>query len=385
MPRFNARNVISAPPGRHHAGTPGLYLYVSPDAQVRRWIYRYTSPVTRRVTETGFGPVTVVTLAEARDKALNIRRMIANGVDPIHAKRIERVSQTAFAQVCEGWITTHKPGWRSNSQLRSAKLLLFTHGKALSTIPITLISADLVQSALTPLWERAPNQARRTLAMWARVFDYAKAKGFRMGDNPAAWRGCHEYRIARQRSTGRHYTAMPYEEVPNFIRLLRIRKAKSAIALEFCILTACRTAEVLNAQWSEFDFENRIWLIPAARTKTSREHRVPLTDATMELLLRQKLNSTSAFVFTGYSSKPLSPKSMILLLRKMNKAATVHGFRSSFRDYCGNETDFSREHVEECLAQQVGNNVERAYRRSDALEKRRVIMNAWVSYLDGTI
>ena len=380
MPKFTARNVIFAPPGRHHAGTPGLYLYVSPDAQVRRWIYRYTSPVTRRVTETGVGPVTVVTLAEARDKALAIRRMIANGIDPVQAKRTERSASTTFAQVCEGWITTHKPGWRSNSQLRSAKLLLFTHGKMLSDLPIASISVDTLQSALTSLWDRAPNQARRTPAMWARVFDYAKAKGFRVGDNPAGWRGCHEYRFARLRSTGRHYTAMPYEEVPNFIRLLRIRKAKSAIAMEFCILTACRTGEVLNAQWSEFDFENRIWTIPMTRTKTAREHRVPLSDAAMELLLRQKLNSTSTFVFTFDSRRALSPKSMILLLRKMNKEATVHGFRSSFRDYCGNETEFSREHVEECLAHQVGNNVERAYRRSDALEKRRVIMNAWADY-----
>jgi integrase len=381
MPRFTARNLIAAPPGRHHAGTPGLYLFVSPDEQVRRWIFRYTSPVTRRVTETGFGPVTVVTLADAREKALAIRRMIANGIDPVGAKRSERASQTTFAQACESWITTHKPGWRSNSQLRSAKHLLFIHGKALSAFSIATISADTVQSALTPLWKRAPNQARRTLSMWARVFDYARAKGFRTGDNPAAWRGCQEYRFPRWRGTGRHYTAMPYEEVPNFIRLLRIRKAKSAVALEFCIFTASRSAEVLNAEWSEFDFENRIWTIPATRTKTAREHRVPLSDAAMELLLHQKLNSTSAFVFTGYRPKQLSAKSMILLLRKMNKTATVHGFRSSFRDYCGNETEFSREHVEQCLAHQVGNNVERAYRRSDALEKRRVIMDAWAKFI----
>ena len=381
MPRFTSRNVIFAPPGRHHAGTPGLYLYVSPDAQVRRWIVRYTSPITRRVTETGLGPVTVLSLAEARDKALSIRRMIANGIDPVQAKRSERIADTTFAETCESWITTHKAGWRSNSQLRSAKLILLVHGKALSNQPIAAISADMVQSVLTPLWDRAPSQARRVLAMWAPVFDYAKAKGFRVGDNPAAWRGCQEYRFPRWRGTGS--TAMPYEEVPDFIRLLRVRKAKSAIAMEFCILTACRTGEVLNAQWSEFDFENRIWTMPMTRTKTAREHRVPLTDAAMELLLHQKLNSTSAFVFTGYRPKPLSAKSMISLLRKMDKSATVHGFRSSFGDYCGNETDFSREHVEECLAHQVGNNVERAYRRSDALEKRRVIMNACASYLNG--
>ena len=382
MSRFTARNVIFAPPGRHHAGTPGLFLYVSPDGQVRRWIFRYTSPATHRVTETGLGPVSVISLSDAREKTLSIRRMIANGIDPVGAKRSERASQTTFAQACESWIATHKPRWRSKSQLRSAKLLLFTHGKALSNQPISVTSADMVQSALTPLWDRAPSQARRTLAMWARVLDYAKAKGFRTGDNPAAWRGCQEYRFPRWRGTGRHFTAMPYEEVPNLIRLLRIRKAKSAIALEFCILTACRTNEVLTAQWSEVDFQNRVWTIAATRTKTSREHRVPLSDAAMELLARQKANANgSAFVFTGYRPKPLSAKSMILLLRKINKAATVHGFRSSFRDYCGNETEFSREHVEECLAHQVGNNVERAYRRSDALEKRRVIMDAWASYL----
>ncbi|MGO9400786.1 MAG: phage integrase central domain-containing protein [Xanthobacteraceae bacterium] len=190
MPRFTARNVIFAPPGRHHAGTPGLYLYVSPDAQVRRWIFRYTSPVTHCVTETGLGPVSVISPSDARDKALSIRRLIANGIDPVGAKRSERVSQTTFAQACEGWITTHRPGWRSESQLRNARLLLFGHGKSLLPVPIASISADMVQSALTPLWERAPSQARRTLAMWARVLDYAKAKGFRTGDNPAAWRGC---------------------------------------------------------------------------------------------------------------------------------------------------------------------------------------------------
>ena len=130
---------------------------------------------------------------------------------------------------------------------------------------------DMLQSALTPLWERAPNQARRTLAMWARVMDYAKAKGLRVGDNPAAWRGCQEYRFPRLRSIRGHYNAMPYEGVPNFIRLLRIRKAKSAIAMEFCILTACRTNEVLTMQWSELDFENRVWTIPPTRTKMSRE------------------------------------------------------------------------------------------------------------------
>jgi integrase len=343
MPHLTARKVMLAPPGRHHAGTSGLYLFVSPDAQVRRWIFRYTSPVTRRVTETGLGAITVVSFADAREKALDLRRLIANGVDPVQAKRTERAANTTFAQACEGWISTHKPGWRSESQLRNVRLLLLGYGRALAHVPIATITPNMVQSALTPLWERAPAQGRRTLAMWTRVMDYAKAKGLRVGDNPAAWRGCHEYRFPRRRSTDkRHYVAMPYEEVPNLIQLLRIRQARSktAIALEFCILTASRTGEVLNARWSEFDLENKLWVIPAPRTKTSREHRVPLSDAATELLVHQKEHTNgSEFVFTGYSRKALSPKPMILLLRKIDTAATVHGFRSSFRDFCGNETN----------------------------------------------
>lgn len=387
--KLTNKNIILAEPGRRHAGAKGLYLYVSQDGQVRRWIYRYTSPATRRVTEAGLGPVTVLTLAQAQTKANDYARQVAQGICPIDAKRSEKVARTTFREACDGWIETHKSAWKdTGSQLRNCNVLLFTHGKPLLDKPVALITPDMVKSALKTLWAKHPIQGRRALEMFARVLDYARAKGMRSGDNPADWKGCHQYRFARVRKTDRgHFAALPYVQLPQFLRELRVRQGRGvgSVALEFLILTASRTSEVLGASWKEIDFEKQLWTVPGSRMKMGREHVVPLSKRAVELLtLQQQHSSGSGYVFEGYHRTRMEERTLRSILKRMNLSITVHGFRSTFRDYCGNETEFAREHIEECLAHQVGNDVERAYRRATALEKRRAIMAAWCSYCDGS-
>jgi integrase len=382
------KTITLAPPGRHHAGIQGLYLYVSPDGQVRRWIYRFTSPVSHKVTEAGFGSVSVLSLAEAKNKAQDYARVIARGICPIAAKRAERSEQVPFTEVAEEWINTHKASWkidsRGGSQMRNCKLMLFTHGKALANAPVATITPDIIQDALKGLWAKHPPQGRRTLGLIERVLDYAKAKGLRQGDNPASWRGLMEYRFPKARKTDRgHYAAMPYEQMPEFMRALRQRQERStgAVALEFVILTACRSGEALGMTWSEIDWEKKLWVLPKERTKQGREHTVPLSDRAMVLLARQKEHSHgSGYVFEGYNRTRMAEQSMISVLRVMGVKTTCHGFRSSFRDWAGNETHFAREPVEHCLAHQLGNSTEQAYRRQSALKKRQEIMQAWADY-----
>lgn len=391
--KLTNKSIALAEPGRHHAGAKGLYLYVSPDGQVRRWIYRYTSPVTRRVTETGFGPVTVLTLAQAQTKANDYARQVAQGICPIHAKRAEQVSRTTFREACEGWIATHQLAWKDDSrgcggsQMRNCNILLFSHGKPLLDKPVGSITPDMVETTLKGLWTKYPLQGRRALEMFARVLDYARAKGMRSGDNPADWKGCHQYRFARVRKIDRkHFAALPYEALPNFMQQLRQRQGRGvgSVALEYVILTACRTGEALGMQWSEIDWAKQTWTIPKERMKAGKEHVVPLSKRAMELLTLQKQHSScSGYVFEGYGRTRMEERTLRSILKRMNLSATVHGFRSTFKDWAGDTTHFTREDVEGCLAHQVGNEVERAYRRATALEKRRAIMAAWAEYCEG--
>jgi integrase len=378
------------PPGRWGVlGEPGLYLFVSGDAQVRRWLYRYTSPATRRVTEAGLDMASAVSLAQAKAKAQAMRRQIAAGIDPIHAKRTERSSVVTFGEVCSAWIETHKPAWKkgdNGSQMKSAKLVLHHHGAPLAKVPVADVTPDMIQSALEQLWKRAPNQGRRSLGMFERVLDYARAKGMREGDNPASWRGMFEYRFARRRAADRgHHAAMTYEQMSEFMRALRKRQREKqgtgALALEFTILTCARTSEALGMTWSEIDWDKKLWTVPKDRMKAGKEHQVPLSEKAMEILRQQKQRANdSGFVFSGYNRRRLADRCMRSVLHYMKVTASVHGFRSTFRDWAGDLTHFQREHVEACLAHRVGNNVELAYRRLDALEKRRVIMEAWATY-----
>jgi integrase len=387
------KTVVFATPGRHQVtGTKGLYLYVSPGGDTRRWIFRFTSPATRRVTETGLGLWPEVALGDAKTKAGGLRKQIANGVCPIRTQRQERSARVTFKEAAEGWIETHKAAWKggdNSSQMKNAVLLLYGHGAPLAGKRVAEITPDIIHAALKELWSRAPDQGRRTLGMWERVFDYAKAKGWRQGDNPCSWRGCFEYRLPRRRASDRgHHRALPYEQIPAFMKELRQHRGCTALALEFTVLTCTRTSEALGAGWAEVDFENRLWTIPKARMKAGKEHVVPLSTRAIEILKYQQQHSQGEHVFTGSNKTRLRSRAMWNMLHEMGiKAsvhrASVHGFRASFRDWAGDMTTFQREIIEECLAHQVGSDVERAYRRTTALEKRREIMQSWSMFCGG--
>jgi integrase len=345
------KNVVFAKPGRHHGGVTGLYLWVSPDKQIRRWIFRYTSPVSRKVTEHGLGLIQFLSLAEAKSRALDLQRQVQSGVCPIAEKRAAKfalATTQTFGECAEAWLETHRSAWRSTSQLKNAKTLLFKHGKPLQVVPVSQITPNSIQVVLAGLWNKHPNQARRVLSMFERVLDFAKARGAREGDNPCRWKGNMEYRFPKKCSTsGAHYSALSYVELPGFLTKLRARQSHSvgATALEFLILTATRTGEVLGMQWDEVDFEQRVWTLSADRTKQNRPHQVPLCNRAMAILRARHERSakwSSPYVFLGYNRTQLSSKSMAYILRAMGLDVTVHGFRSTFSTWTGEETNFDR-------------------------------------------
>jgi integrase len=367
--------------GRCHAPTPNLYLFVTAKGK-RRWLFRYSRVDKTGVTEISLGPYPQVTEAKAITKAEELHKLIANGIDPQADKRRRRGEKVTFAETADEWIELQKGAW-SESSIRNAHLLLHVHGKALANKPIGRINEDHIQAALASLWATAPIQARRALAMWAQVFDFAKVKKLYSGDNPASW-SLQKLLSPKQPNGERpHLPALPYAELPNFIQgQLRAKQshATAAVALEFTILTACRTSEVLDMRWEEIEAD--VWTIPASRMKARRPHRVPLSGRAMELLDRRLEQRKGPFVFTGYTDKPLADKAMMMLLRSMGVKASVHGFRSSFSDWAYDKK-FAPETIEQCLAHQVGPKVARAYRRGDDLEARRPLMDAWSAYCGG--
>ena len=245
------------------------------------------------------------------------------------------------------------------------------------------IGTDDVLGVLVPIWQTKAETASRLRGRIERILDAAKAKGLRTGENPARWRGHLDKLLPpRRKLTRGHHAAMPFEDVPAFIADLRQREAVAGLALEFCILNASRSGEVLGARWSEIDRKARLWTIPAKRMKASVEHRVPLTDHALQILDRAEAIRTSEYVFPGYKrDRPLSVMAMEMMLRRMKVDVTVHGFRSSFRDWAGERTAFPREIAETALAHVVGDATERAYRRGDALEKRRKLMDSWSAFI----
>jgi integrase len=375
------RTILSTPPGRVYYGD-GLCLKVTPTS--RNWIFRYTSPLTRRPNETTIGSAFAFTYDDARNEIMRMRQWLARGADPVQEKRKERAKGTTFAEACEGWINKHKSKWRS---LRHINILIRKHAQPLADIPVRAITSPMIVEALSDLWQRHPEQAHRALSMWGRVFNYAKAMGYRDGDNPAMWSGNLENIFpGKPKNSRKHYPSLPFKHVPELMRRLHLRRAKghSAAALEFQILCASRPSEVLNMRWSELDLINRIWTLPPERTKQNREHRVPFSVRCMEILSLQNEYRTNDFVFTGYNkngeARPLNPKALRDLLRAMNVPVTPHGFRASFRNWGARAFPHSRDLLEMCLGHQIKREYEAAYWTHDEIEQRRPIMEAWASY-----
>jgi len=368
-------------PGRHADGQ-NLYLKISADGLSKSWVFMFD--VAGRQREGGLGSVASVSLAQAREKAAEWRSLLGKGIDPLDAKQAAERAETArktFGECAEELIQSKRREWRNATHARQWTQTLGYYCAPIWKMPVDAIDTHAVLSVLKPVWAAKPETALRLRGRIEATLDYAKAHKLRTGENPATWKGNLALILPRRQKLSRvHLAAMPYCEVAAFLATLRENESIRALALEFLILTATRLGEVLGAEWSEIDLAGRVWTIPANRMKAGREHRVPLSARTIEIIERMAAIRTSDFVFPGQRrGRPLSrcaPRELC------PAGATIHGFRSSFRDWAGNETGTPREVCEAALAYSVGGAVETAYRRSDALEKRRALMEAWASYCE---
>ncbi len=385
--RLSARTAETlSRPGRHADGG-GLYLSISGEGR-KRWTFMYVRNGKQR--EAGLGPAGKggVSLKAAREKAAEGRAMLEARLDPLAAWNKPAAEEVpTFGAAADAFLETHEGGWRNDKHKAQWTMTLTRYCEPIRETPVDAVDTEAVLTVLKPLWARAPETASRLRGRIEAVLDAAKARGHigRNEANPARWRG-HLDKLLPKRAklTRGHHAAMPYADVPAFVASLRERPAIAARGLELCILTATRSGETLAARWDEIDFEALTWAVPAERTKSAREHRVPLSERSLAILREMEAGRTGDYVFPGLKlGRPLSSMAFEMLLRRMASPFTAHGFRSSFRDWVGNETNFPRELAEHALAHVLGDQAEQAYRRSDALARRRELMDTWARHCEG--
>jgi integrase len=398
--KLTAKFVETAGPGKHGDGG-NLYLHVTKE-DTRSWLFIYRFSGRQREAGIGKAGKGGVPLATARQTATEGRAMLAQlpQVDPLTVWRPAPEPTTmTFGKAAADYIALHGPSWKNAKHAQQWRNTLAGYCKPLHNLPVSAIGAEDVLAVLTPIWRNAPETASRLRGRIETILDFAKVDDAR--PNPARWKGHLAFKLPNPKMIGKrvmrdgalktvdrgHFAALPYVEMPEFIGRLRAMDGIAARALEFLILTASRTSEALDARWSELDVEAGLWTIPPERLKTGkktrRAHVVPLSDRALAIVAEMSEIRSSAYVFPGQSEgKPLSNMAFLMLLKKrMKLAITAHGFRSSFRDWCGDETNFPREVAEAALGHVIGG-VEAAYRRSDALAKRRLLMTAWAAYCE---
>ena len=389
--KLSARQVETLTrPGRHSDGG-GLYLVVD-KAGAKRWVFlfrwkRRGEPGPGRLREMGLGSLTSISLAKARRRAAEARETLSEGMDPIEARR--RISETpTFGTMADEFIKMRSEGLRNEKSKYRWRRALEVHAASLRPLQVDSVGTEDILKVLQPIWLKTPDAASKVRGYLEAVLDAAKAKGFRSGENPARWRGHLDHLLPRQpKLTRGHHAALPFRDAPAFMAELRARDAPAARALEFLILCAARSGEVIGARWTEVDLKARVWTLPGLRMKGEREHRVPRSAIGACKILASVAvpdGPPDAPVFTGGGAAGgLSAMAFAMLLRRMGRDdLTTHGFRSTFRDWAGETTNFPRELAEAALAHAVGDDVERAYRRGDALEKRRKLMDAWARYCE---
>jgi integrase len=332
--------------------------------------------------EMGLGSLRDVPLAKARERAADARQKLADGLDPIAVRDKPKVM--TFGEAADALIESMSSSWSSNKHRAQWKMTLTVYCEPLRSKPVAEVGIEDVLKVLKPLWATKPETASRLRGRIERVLDFARARGQRSGENPARWRGHLDALLPkRAKLTRGHHKAMPFDDLPAFMASLREREGIAPRALEFAILTAARSGEVLGARWDEVNLDAGQWIVPATRMKAGREHRVPLSARAVEILRQMEQARFSEFVFPGLKrNRPLSVMALDRVLRRMKVDVTVHGFRSAFRDWAGERTYFPREVAEAALAHLVGDAVERAYRRGDALEKRRLLMEDWARFCE---
>ena len=375
-------------PGRYGDGG-GLLLQVS-RWRTKAWLFRFERDGRER--QMGLGPASTLSLAEARERARECRKILLDGRDPIevrNAERMQRRTETAravtFKACAERYIAAHEASWGNQKHREQWKSTLARYAyPIIGDLSVSAIDTALVVKVIEALWATKPETAARLRGRVESVLNWATVRGFRAGDNPARWRG-HLDKLLPARGKVKpvkHQAALPYAEMPTFMADLRSRDGISARALELTILTAGRTGEVIGARWSEFDVEAKVWTIPAERMKGGREHRVPLNDRAVAILTAlPREGDGDGFVFIGArADRPLSNMAMLELMRGLRPGYVPHGFRSTFRDWAAETTNYQNHIVEMALAHVVGDKVEAAYRRGDLFEKRRRLMGDWARY-----
>jgi integrase len=372
----------------------GLYLQVSASG-AKSWVFRYKESGQQH--EMGLGPVHTIGLAEAREKARDCRRVRLDGFDPIEARkatraqaRLDAAKAMTFKECAERYIASHKAGWRNPKHSAQWPSTLATYVyPVFGDLPAQAIDVGLVMKAVEPIWATKPETASRVRGRIESVLDWAAARGFRQGENPARWRGHLEKLLPKKTKVRRvgHHAALPFAEIGTFMAELRKQEGVAARAFEFGILTAARTGEVIGAQWAEIDLEARLWTLPAERMKAGREHRVPLSEPALAILTAMREVREGGFVFPGGRARqPLSNMAFLMLLRRMGRGdLTAHGFRSTFSDWCSERTNFPAEVREMALAHIVNDKVEAAYRRGDLFQKRRQLMDAWTRFCSAPV
>ncbi|MEX3015497.1 tyrosine-type recombinase/integrase [Gymnodinialimonas hymeniacidonis] len=379
---LSARKVETAGPGRHGDGR-GLFLYVK-SSGARSWVLRYQ--VMGKRHDLGLGAYPEVSLAMARDRALQARRMIQEGEDPIAKKR--QAKPKTFKEAAIELIESKRPGWRNAKHAAQWTSTLEAYAfPSLGRMQVARIQTSDVIGALKPIWNEKPETANRVRQRIEAVLDYASALGIRTGDNPARWRGHLDHLLPKPTKVKaiKHHPALPHAEIAEFMEDLSGRTGVAARALAFTILTAARSGETRGATWAEIDLGAKVWTIPADRMKAGKEHRVPLTSEAIACLGAKRDEAASIFESETKLGKPISDMSMTAVLRRMGRDdITVHGFRSTFRDWAGETTAFPREVIEAALAHGIKDKAEAAYARSDLFDKRRKLMGAWSSRAVGS-
>jgi integrase len=381
--------------GRHGDGN-GLWLQVRNNGKNRAWLLTYTSPETAKVRQMGLGPFPLISLAEARRECERLQWMIWQRIDPLEQRRRELAQQAeqgrrekaaavTFQQAGEAYIAAHRAGWRSSHARQWPQTLQDYVYPVLGAVPCCAVTTGLVLQVLQPIWAIRTETAKRIRARIEVVLDYAKAQGWRTGDNPAAWRGNLAFTLpARSRvAPVEHHAAMPWQDVPGFMDGLAAIPGTPALALQFIVLTACRVGEVLGMQWCEVDQETRVWVVPANRMKAGKEHRVPLSTAALTVLAAAARfgEKPGNYVFPGYATRRrLAHSALRKTLRRLGHACTIHGYRSSFRDWAGETTNHPREVVEMALAHRLGDKAEQSYARGDLFQTRRRLMDEWAAH-----
>ncbi|MGB7125825.1 MAG: tyrosine-type recombinase/integrase [Methylovirgula sp.] len=386
----------------------GLYLQVTKGTAglCRSWVFRYA--VKDRFVERdgkrwqatrymGLGPIADISLNEARELARDQRKLLREGRDPI-AERDRRVADNVraqasivtFAECAALFIRQKEPDWKNEKHAKQWRATLARYASpVIGKMSVADIQFEHVTKVLGAVWKDKPETANRVRGRIENILEFATVNKWRTGDNPARWKGNLSVTLPKPTKVRpiEHRPALPYSDVPAFLAQLRLREGAAARALEFAILTGARSGEVRGMTWSEISLREKLWTVPAERMKGSREHRVPLSERAREILEQvgdASGRSAGAIVFAGSAGRPMSDMSLTAVLRRMERREiTVHGFRSSFRDWTKEETQFSREVAEAALAHRLGDAAEQAYSRSDVLKKRGPLMDAWADYCEG--